>query len=298
MTRATFTPAIAYRDPKAALDWLGRAFGFELALLITDSDGKLGHSGMNLHDGYIYVSSEWSADVRSPLSVDGANTQCVHVQLSADIDEHYQQAQRAGARVLRPIADEPYGDRVYGVTDLEGHLWTFGQTMHTVPRAELEQVGGMRIEGPEVPRATFGSAVIYQDFHAALAWLQRAFGFDLNLLVTQDDGSVAHCELSYGNGYVMPTIAFHQAARSPQQVSGANTQSIHVHLAQNVDAHCAMARAAGAHILQEPEDQFYGDRVYRARDPEGHVWTFGQTVRQVTPEEAAAATGLTIEGRW
>lgn len=56
------------------------------------------------------------------------------------------------------------------------------------------------------------------------------------------------------------------------------------------------APAAGATILTEPEDQFYGDRTYRARDPEGHVWTFAQTVRRVSREEAEAASGLKIEG--
>jgi hypothetical protein len=49
-------------------------------------------------------------------------------------------------------------------------------------------------------------------------------------------------------------------------------------------------------ILQEPTDQFYGDRTYRARDPEGHVWSFGQTVRVVSREEAEKASGLKIVG--
>ena len=49
-------------------------------------------------------------------------------------------------------------------------------------------------------------------------------------------------------------------------------------------------------ILQEPTDQFYGDRTYRARDPEGHVWTFGQTVRHVSREEAEKESGLKIGG--
>ena len=42
----------------------------------------------------------------------------------------------------------------------------------------------------------------------------------------------------------------------------------------------------------EPEDQFYGDRSYRARDLEGHIWTFGQTVAEIPPEDWEKATGL------
>jgi hypothetical protein len=48
--------------------------------------------------------------------------------------------------------------------------------------------------------------------------------------------------------------------------------------------------------VQDPQTQFYGDRTYRARDPEGHSWTFAQTVKAVTREEAEKASGLRIEG--
>ncbi len=49
-------------------------------------------------------------------------------------------------------------------------------------------------------------------------------------------------------------------------------------------------------VIRELEDQFYGDRVYSVKDPEGHVWSFGQTVRQVTREDAEKASGLKIDG--
>jgi uncharacterized glyoxalase superfamily protein PhnB len=53
----------------------------------------------------------------------------------------------------------------------------------------------------------------------------------------------------------------------------------------DVDAHFAHAREAGATIAAEPADQFYGDRNYRAIDPEGHQWIFSTHVRDVPPEE-------------
>ena len=58
----------------------------------------------------------------------------------------------------------------------------------------------------------------------------------------------------------------------------------------------AEAKAAGAEIYAEPETQFYGDRTYRCRDLEGHIWNVAQTVAVVTREEAEAATGLKITG--
>ena len=85
--------------------------------------------------------------------------------------------------------------------------------------------------------------------------------------------------------------------KSPVSVGGKNTQTVHVHLERGVDAHCERARQVGAEILMEPETQFYGDRTYRARDPEGHIWTFGETVEVVTPKQWDKKMGLTTTTR-
>ncbi len=145
-------------------------------------------------------------------------------------------------------------------------------------------------------RPTFGSAVFYKDPVAALEWLEKAFGFERMMVITDAKGKLAHSEMKFGDGYLMVGSEWAEFVASPASVGAKNTQSIHVHLKDGVDAHCERARAAGAVIVREPADQFYGDRTYMARDPEGHVWTFGQTVRQVSREEAEKASGLKIEG--
>ena len=58
-----------------------------------------------------------------------------------------------------------------------------------------------------------------------------------------------------------------------------------------VDALCERARAAGAKIEREPADQPYGDRVFTCLDPEGHSWSFGQTIQAMSADEMTAATG-------
>ena len=68
--------------------------------------------------------------------------------------------------------------------------------------------------------------------------------------------------------------------KSPKSLAGCNTQTVHVQLNEDVDAHCERARKAGAVIQMEPSTQFYGDRTYRAVDPEGHIWSVGQTVKR------------------
>jgi uncharacterized glyoxalase superfamily protein PhnB len=83
--------------------------------------------------------------------------------------------------------------------------------------------------------------------------------------------------------------------RSPASMDGQGSQFMSIVLPDGIDAHCERARAAGAAISQEPEDQFYGARTYRAIDPEGHVWVFRQTLREVPTAEMEAATGLTFK---
>lgn len=145
-------------------------------------------------------------------------------------------------------------------------------------------------------RQSFASAVYYQDPKAALAWLEKAFGFERQMVITDEAGNIGHAEMRFGHGYIMLGGEWAERIKSPATIGGANTQNIHVQLETDLDAHCARARAAGAVIAQEPEDQFYGDRTYRAVDPEGHIWTFGRTVRQVSREEAEKASGLKIDG--
>jgi uncharacterized glyoxalase superfamily protein PhnB len=118
------------------------------------------------------------------------------------------------------------------------------------------------------------------------------------MVITDREGKLAHSEMRFGGGdaYIMVGSEWADFVASPGSVGGKNTQTIHVHLNDGIEAHCARARAAGATIIREPADQFYGDRSYMARDPEGHVWSFAQTVRYVTREEAEKASGLKIKG--
>jgi uncharacterized glyoxalase superfamily protein PhnB len=145
-------------------------------------------------------------------------------------------------------------------------------------------------------RPTLRSGVYYRDPRAALDWLEKAFGFERSMVILDKDGRLAHSEMRFGDGYIMVGAESAEFVASPASAGGKNTQSIHVQLQDGIDAHCERARAAGAVILQEPTDEFYGDRTFRARDPEGHVWTFSQTVRRLSREEAERVSGFSIEG--
>jgi uncharacterized glyoxalase superfamily protein PhnB len=95
-------------------------------------------------------------------------------------------------------------------------------------------------------------SIFYDDAPRAIDWLCRAFGFEVRLKVLSDDGRVQHSELLYGEGVIMVGQAGKvtqqgRMYRSPQSLAGVNTQSIMIYV-DDVDAHCARARAAGAMI--------------------------------------------------
>lgn len=143
----------------------------------------------------------------------------------------------------------------------------------------------------------FTSAVIYRDPKAALTWLADAFGFELTMAIDgpPEAPEMCHYEMSCGGrGRVMVGAEWNETTRSPVSIGGRNTQSLHVHLDGGLDEHCARARAAGARIVAEPEDQFYGDRTYRALDLEDHAWSFSTKVREVSRAEAEEAIGQPI----
>ena len=131
------------------------------------------------------------------------------------------------------------------------------------------------------------SAVYYEDAPAAIDWLCRAFGFEVRVKIEGEDGSIEHSELTYGEGLIMVGHAglAHKPPfrKSPRSLEGANTQSVMVFV-DDVDAHCAQAREAGAKIISEPTTTDYGeewwtDRGYECEDLEGHHWWFVQRLR-------------------
>lgn len=139
---------------------------------------------------------------------------------------------------------------------------------------------------------SISSSLFYQNPKAAIEFLRDAFGFELTFLLEDENGNLAHSQMSWGDGMIMVGTEWSDNHKSPKSIGGKCTQTCHIQMNAGIDAHCETARKAGAEIIQEPETQFYGDRTYRARDPEGHIWTFSQTVKEMTPDEWDKASGL------
>ena len=161
-TSPVLTPTVFYRDPKAALAWLEKAFGFEIALLVTDPAGEVGHAEMSFRGARIGVGGEWSgpqlgeARILSPASLEGAGTQFIRVELEGGLDDHCAQARAAGARITQAPEEQFYGARTYRALDPEGHVWTFSQLTREVPVAEMEAATGLTIRTSLAPSSDGG----------------------------------------------------------------------------------------------------------------------------------------------
>ena len=116
-------PELAYPDVLEAAAWLCRALGFRERLSIGD------HRVQLIYEGTCIVVTERTDGGHV---VDHSHGVMVHV---ADVDKHHAQATASGARVLRPPADYPYGERQYSLEDIGGHRWTFSQSIADVDPA-------------------------------------------------------------------------------------------------------------------------------------------------------------------
>jgi uncharacterized glyoxalase superfamily protein PhnB len=113
----------------------------------------------------------------------------------------------------------------------------------------------------------------YEDALAAIDFLCRAFGFTERSRMDGEDGTIGHAEVELNDNVVMLASVWRDGGLATPNELGA----VHCQLrcaVPDVDAHWRHARAAGAIVLDEPADQEYGERVYRALDPEGHRWIF------------------------
>ncbi|MBA2408582.1 MAG: glyoxalase [Gammaproteobacteria bacterium] len=128
-TVSTVVPTMRYRNARAAIDWLCRAFGFEQHLIVAGDNGAIAHAQLAFGNGMVMLGSAsddgFGKLVRPPVEAGGVNTQSPYVIVN-DADRHLARAVAAGAEIVIDIKDEDYGGRGYTCRDPEGHIWNFG----------------------------------------------------------------------------------------------------------------------------------------------------------------------------
>jgi PhnB protein len=131
-------PYLIVRDGAAAMAFYARAFGAEESMRIPMADGKLGHAEFAIAGAKLMLADEFpSMDIVGPATLGGTSVS-IHVYVQ-DVDAFAARAIEAGAKLLRPIIDEFFGERVARLEDPFGHRWTFATRIEELTAEEVMQ---------------------------------------------------------------------------------------------------------------------------------------------------------------
>jgi PhnB protein len=125
-----------------------------------------------------------------------------------------------------------------------------------------------------------------EDAEKAIEFYKDAFGAEEMLRMAGPDGKIAHAELQFGDSKLMLSDPFPQSNVRPPAERGGPTASIFMYC-EDVDAVFEQAKKAGATIVMELEDMFWGDRFGTLVDPFGQVWSLSQHVEDLSPDQMA-----------
>lgn len=132
------TPYLLIRGASAAIDFYARAFGAVEGLRLTGPDGRIGHAEIRIGDSHLMLADEHpEMDFLGPQSRGGTSV-TMHLYV-ADADAVFARAIAAGAKELRPLCDQFYGDRSGAVTDPWGHVWSIASRIEDVTSEEIQR---------------------------------------------------------------------------------------------------------------------------------------------------------------
>jgi PhnB protein len=134
----TVTPYLIIRDASRAIDFYKKAFGATELVRMGGPDGKIGHAEIKIGDSMVMLADEHpDMGFRGPKSYGGTPVSlALYVE---DVDSMFPRAIAAGAKELRPLKDQFYGDRSGTLEDPFGHVWTIGTHKEDVSPDEMER---------------------------------------------------------------------------------------------------------------------------------------------------------------
>jgi PhnB protein len=256
----TATPYLIAHDAAAAIEFYKQAFGAVEIFKMQEPGGRVGHAEIRIGDSHIMLADEHpEIEAYSPRHYGGTPvTLGLYVE---DSDAMFAQAVAAGATVLRPMADQYYGDRSGAIADPFGHKWVISTHIRDVHHEA-------QVQAPKrtwIP-AGFHSVTPYLQVRGAarlIEFCEQAFGAAEKLRVPKPDGSIMHAEIRIADAVL-------ELADGNEQYQ-AGEAGLHLYV-PDADAVYQRALDAGAVSLRGPVDQPYGDREAGVKDPCGNTW--------------------------
>jgi len=258
----------------AALDFYREAFGATELMRLAEPDGKIGHAALKIGNMVLSLSDEYpDYGSVSPLTIGGSPVK-IHLDVP-DVDAFAEQAIRAGATLVRPIADQFYGDRAGDIKDPFGYTWKISTHIKDVPiedmQKEVDKFAQEEAAKKEkkLTRPSLRTVTPYFTVHRPaelIDFVTKAFGAVEHFRTTGSAGGM-HAEISIGDSMVMIGGAEHITPKPT---------AIHLYVS-DVDDAFRRAVDAGAKTLMEPADQPYGERSGGVEDAQGNRWYIATT---------------------
>jgi PhnB protein len=274
----TATPRLTFKDAAKAIDFYEQAFGAK-EIMRFDAGGSIPHAEIRIGDSTILLAEEWPEGGR--FSPETLGNSPVIMSLSVpDVDEFFAHAIGAGAKTVRPIADQFYGRREGMLQDPFGYVWSVSTLKEEMSLEEMHRrmPGG---EGPEGGRRRPATGVdsVPRGFHKVTPYIvtpdgdgmidfaKNAFGAEVTLRAEGGGGGGVHGEVRIGDTMLMMGggIPGKPFAAKPQ------TTALHIYV-EDTDAVYKKALQAGATSTGAPQDHEYGERGASVKDPFGNFW--------------------------
>jgi PhnB protein len=272
--RQTAIPRLRIKNAAAAIEFYKQAFGareiarFDVHGNIANADLAIGNSIIKLGESapeYGYPGPE--AYGGSPMSI--------HLNVD-DVDALVAQAVAAGARLVRPVTDQFYGERTGSVADPFGYTWAIAtlteelslDEMHRRFEAMENEQAAKRTATNPIPESfhTLTPYPIVQDAAGLIDFMKQTFGAEEKFRAIGSAGGI-HAEVRLGDSILMlggggPGLSWRGESQP---------MAFHVYV-EDTDAAYQRALAAGALSIQPPADQVYGERSGGVKDPAGNSW--------------------------
>jgi PhnB protein len=133
---------------------------------------------------------------------------------------------------------------------------------------------------------TLSPYLAVDDARQAIEYYKNAFGATERVRMEAPGGAIGHAEVEIGDSVLMLSDPFPQSSTKPPKEVGGSSVSVFMYV-EDVDSVVKQAVDAGATVLMEVADQFWGDRFGTVQDPFGHTWSIATRVEDVAPEEVA-----------
>ena len=272
--RQTAAPRLRVKNAAAAIEFYEHAFGAR-EIMRFDVHGHIAHAELAIGNSTIMLGEEAPEyGFPGPAALGGSP---VSIRLSVDdADAVAAQAVAAGARLIRPVSDQFYGDRSGLVADPFGYTWDIAMRkeemsadeMHRRFEAMEKEQAANRTASSPIPKGfhTLTPYPIAQDAPGLIDFLKQTFGAEERFRAIGSAGGI-HAEVRLGDSMLMlggggPGLSWRGESQP---------MAFHVYV-EDTDAVYQRAVAAGAVSIQPPADQVYGERSGSVKDLAGNYW--------------------------